>query len=148
MAEIGQRRGQLLKLIAEFSVAGDGTRTGEALNFPEPRAAAVVLFVSRGSVDEQSLLAIGTQPRVRDVGHAAFGGAGKQLHDFRRQPLQRRQLFGFGVGDENDVEVGAVIQFGAAQFSQPDNHERRAAELAFAQDDFKRVLQTRVGQRR
>ena len=148
MAEIGQRRRQLLKLLSDFPVARDGTRAGEALNFPEHRAAAVVIFVSRGGVDEQSLLAIGTQPRIGEECNAAFGGAGEQLHDFRREPLQRRQLICFVVSDENDVEVGTVVQLGAAQFSQPDDRERRAFELVFAQDDFKRVLQARVGQRR
>src|SRR5437016_13877021 len=74
LAEMGQPRRQLLKLLSDFPVARDGPRAGEALNFPEHRAAAIVIFVSRGGVDEQSLLAIGTQPRVGGERNAEFGG--------------------------------------------------------------------------
>ena len=136
---------QSLKLFPRFHVAGDGADAGERLNLPEHGAAAIVIFTSLKRVDEQSFLAVGTQARVGDERNAKFSRTGQQIHDFRRETLQRRQISGPGTGDEHDVEVGAVIQFRAAQLAEAEDNERRGFELVFAQHDFEPVAQARIG---
>src|SRR5204863_7767046 len=97
--------------------------------------------------DEQTLFAVGSQAGVGDEGDAQLGLAAEQLHDGNGELVEFREgLPGLVGGDKDDVEVGAVGEFAAAEFSKADDGERRFLEATLAKDDFERVLQASVGQ--
>src|SRR2546429_664671 len=122
-------------------------RAGEALNLPEHGAPTIVIFVGLQRVDQQPFLAVGTESCVDGEGDPEFGCAGQQVQDRHRITLAPREVLYFGIGDKNDIEIGAVVEFCTAEFAQANDGERRAFQFVFAQDNFERVLQAGVGER-
>ena len=120
------------ELPSHSAVAGDRAGARERLNLPQHGPAAVVLFVSAQRIDEQSLFAIRPQARVGGKYHAFLGPAREQVHELHRQLLDFGQIPRFVVSHENDVEVGTVNQFLAAEFAQADDGEGRRFQFVFA----------------
>ncbi len=99
-------------------------------------------------VNQQSLLAVRPQAGIGVEHHALLGAGGDQVHDLQGELGQPGKVPRLGAGDENDVQVRAVIDFRAAQFAQADDDKGRGLEFVAAHDDLQGVLQAGVGQGR
>ena len=114
-----------MKLFAQFQITGHGPRAGERLDFPKLRALAIIFLVSAERVDEQAFFAIGPQPRVGMKHNPLLRPARHQFHHLHRQPLQFRQFLRLRVRHKQNVQVGTVINFAAAEFAEADDDQRR-----------------------
>ena len=97
------------------------------MNFPKPRPLAVVFFVGGKRVDEQTFFAVGAQSCVGVKSQAQFGSPRHQVHDFHGELLQLGEIFRFGLRYKNDVEIGTIINFRAAEFAQAYDDKRRGS---------------------
>ena len=148
-AEIGQRARRVSETARPSSRSpGDRPRARQRLNFPKRGALAVIFFVRLKRVDQQTLFAVGPQPRVGVKSQSLLRSRREQFHDFEGElwPGLAR-FFGFRIRDEDNVQVRTVINFRSAQFAEADDDERRRLDLVLAHHDFERVLQAGVRQR-
>ena len=133
-------------MTADLLIAGDHAGAGDGLDFPELSAIAVVFLASWEGMHEGSLGAVGSQSGIGGEGYAVFGGAGEQFHDLGGEFVDAVEVGGAGIGDEGDVEVGAVGEFGAAEFAQAQDGEGRFTTSMLAEDGLERVLKAGVSQ--
>src|SRR4029077_15597903 len=111
--------------------AFDGTRLDERLALPQLRAAAVIGLERLERGPQRSLVAGGTQAGVDPVGDALAGRglehADRALRDAREELVRRDAIAPparvTGVVDEDEVEIGVVVELRAAELAHGDDRE-------------------------
>ncbi len=132
--------------LADLTVARDGARLEERLELPALRPALVVVAVARDGAHEGALLALRAQrgvdlpqrtlPRAR---RASAHQLGRELRseaqgDVLVDPVR-------GLRDEDDVDVGDVVELAPARLAHADDGE---SSLLGALDALRRDVQPRL----
>ena len=137
------RKNERLKLaqeiVGQFAVAADPPRLDQREPLPHFAKAGVIIFHALERTDERPGAAFRAQTQIDAEERTGRVGGGKSLDDLVPESGEpfvvaklRGQLSLLAV-DKDEIDIGTVIQFSAAQFSQADDREltfRRAPALA------------------
>ncbi len=146
LGEVGEGRGEGFEGGAGGGVAGDGAGAGEGLDFPELGALAVVVFVGWERIDEEAFVAVGAEAGVDFEDEAGFGFGAEEVEDGDGEALEAWEVAGAWGSDEDDIEVGAVVDFAAGEFAEADDGEGCFGEAGLADDDIDGVLEAGFGE--
>ncbi len=118
---------------AQVQVAGDRAALDQRLALPGAAAGHVIAQRGVERARQGTLFAVGTEPHVDAIGHPQRGVVGQQADDVAAHPGKK-----LGVGDdlgagglavfvveEDQVDVGAVVELLAAELTQPQHDEPR-----------------------
>ena len=144
-------RGEVLR--PQRGVAGQVTRLEQGLELPRLGPALVVGTVAGHGAHERPLLALRPQRRV-DRPQAAVGGrVGARVHHPGRHPrrdVERGGLVGAldRLRDEDDVDVGDVVELATAGLAHADDGEAAGLPLVtqLVDRDPDRALERRAGE--
>ena len=115
-----------------FGCAADEAGAGEGLVFPCPGVFALIFFEGSDAVGEEAGVAVGAQAQVGFVEAACAGGGGKPVGQAAGEAAVHVACVGVGVVVEVDeVEVGGVAEFFAAEFAVTDDGELRGVAVFF-----------------
>ena len=119
------------KFVGQLAAAGDAARFDQRQPFPGLAKPGVIILHAVDRPRERSRRSLRAQPQINPKKRARRIVGRERLDYFRAELIEpfvvgqvRRNLSLFAV-DEDHVDVGAVIQLPAAQFSQAENRERR-----------------------
>ena len=102
--------------------------------FPHPGLFELVLPEGLDLAHQESGRAIGAQSQIGFVQHAGRGCAGKPGIDALRQPrVSFRRGLVLVIVEKNDVEVGGVAEFLAAEFAVAHDRKSRLFAVTHAQ---------------
>jgi len=146
LAEVGELGGELFEVATGGGAAGDGAGAGDGLDFPEHGASAVIVLVGGEGIDEEAFFAVGAEAGVGWEGDAVGGVTGEEFHDLGGEFLEWGQVTDAGVGDEDDIEIGTVGEFGSAEFSESDDGEGGEFASVSAHDGLEGILEAGVGE--
>ena len=142
------------KFVGQLAAAGDAARFDQRQPFPGLAKPGVIIFHAVDRAGERSRRSLRAQPQIDPKKRARRIVGGEGLDYFRAELIEplvigqvRRNLSLFAV-DEDHVDIGAVVQLPAPEFSQAENRKRRLRSTApapqlgipisvnFAQADF------------
>jgi len=119
---------------ADIAVAGGEARPGERLMLPHPGSLELILAEGVKRADEQAGIAVGTQPQVgleQQAGRRLAGKPGVEPRGEARIVFRSKQIR--IVVEENQVEIGGIAEFLAAEFSIADDGETRRLDVTLVQ---------------
>ena len=125
------------KRASQAEIAGDRTALDQGLALPR---SAPGLVVAQGRVErtgQRTLFAVGAKPHVNPVGNAPRGVFGEQPDDLGSHPCEelgvrddsRPRGAAILVIEEDKIDVGAVVQLGAAELAQAQDDEPGGAAI-------------------
>ncbi len=140
IAAINEGRDRREEGPAEIEIARDGPTFDERLTFPRSTGRFIIAERRGERARQRALIALGSKPHVDPIGDAQRGVVGEQSDDFATHP---REKFGvgddartgglpFGVVQENQVDVRAVIQLVAAELAERQDDERGGVAVGTA----------------
>ena len=131
VAAIDERSDRLQERAAQVEVAGDRPALDQGLPLPGASTRHVVAQSGVQRACQCALFAVGPQPHVDPVGDAHRRVLGQQADDLGSHPPEE-----LGIGDdpgtegltlliveEYEVDVGAVVELGAAELAQSQHDE-------------------------
>lgn len=139
----------LFECRGDVRIAAYGPRPGQCLVFPDPCLPELVVTKRLDAADEQTGGAVGTQTQVGFIQHPCSRGAGEPGIDALRQsPIVLRGIVIRVVVHENDIQIGGVAQFLAAELAVTDDGEKGYVTVALAQPapyEMQRFVQQQGG---
>ncbi len=142
-AGIQQRLGPRQEFAGGLLAAGDGPRLEQRLLLPQARVLLQVGQIAIHGVDQRPDRPPGPQPHVDAVEKTGRGGLTQRLDQTLAQP---RVTGCVGVGQHQQVDVGAVVKLLAAQFAHRDHDKPARIDRQFRGQQAETGLHHRVGQ--
>ena len=122
----------VFKGFADGGAAADVAGAGECLVFPRPGAFALVFFEGFYGVNQIAGFAVGAQPQIDIIKRARAGAAGKPGGEAAGEFAVEVGRVGMRVVKQiNQIQIGSVAQFFAAEFAVADDGERRGIGVFF-----------------
>ena len=127
------------KFVSEFAAATNSSRLDEREPFPGFTEAGIIIFHALERAREGASRSFGPKPEIDPKERPGRIRSRKGFSNFGSEQVEpfvvseARRNLPFVAVKEDDVDIGTMIQFAAAQFSQPKNREiglRSAAAVA------------------
>ena len=137
VAAVDERRDRVEEGPAEVEVAGEGAALDQGLALPGPAGGLVVAQGRRQRAGQGPLVSLGPEPHVDAVGPAERGVVGEEPNDVAAHPGEelgvrddaRAGGLALDVIEEDQVDVGAVVQLLAAELPHRQHDEPRGLAL-------------------
>ena len=128
-----QRSNAVQEAGAQCGRAGNRAGLEHGLFFPEFRVLCQVISVGRRLADQRPGFAPGTEPQVDAVQESRRRVVGQTVDHQSGQSLGLWRLL---AADEHEVDIGTVVQFFAAQFTEGNDGDQIRRGVAFRGGQF------------
>src|SRR5438067_10692592 len=124
------------KFVGQLAAAGDAARLGQRQPLPCFAKPGIIIFHAVDRAGERSRRSLRAEPQIDPKKRARRIVSGERLDYFRAELIepfvigQVRRHLPFLAIDEDYVDIGAVVQLPAAEFSQAQNRKRRLRSAA------------------